>query len=526
MALRSIHYNDIKTQKAKGYQFLGGSPLDGVKTPTLYRSYLLPQNDISFYDGVDWDSGQWFGRPCPVTPRHGFVESRVIKGNDDANALLAEARREDPKAELLIAPKLSGLYSGIATNVGVTWGMGNDGVTGNGSSTVHIPTPSTPKGKWLKSFKTDYPSYAPPPLKGTAYIELVEGDGCVHAVQYRDGPEQPVTQDYIPRKTVVTEVLSPDTDLLRWERTLKRVKPTSGVVVQLSPGAALSSHAAVHAIALGIPVVNSYWVVVGDTLIPAPHRVKPLKKQDYKHISDAMGHWSYLNRTSPDTRRDNCQVNAGLLLTSIATIHAMGEWDNTPLLNSYRAIAIPTIVRFMAKAALGELRHWDDKGPGRNGDDMETTISFHSTLLSAAERTTVYEGVSKMPLDMVRKHLVTAVEDFNHKGWIGNSRDKRRPSEYAYGGPAWAAVASSAIDLIDALLAFRAKPNSHTWGFLTVAANNSIHTAHNGGFALNKWVNDRAFKRIGLAPAYGFMNQVAAKVALGLYKPSDKEEEI
>lgn len=529
--LYDVPLASIKTQKARGVRSLGMRGFSGVSSPDLHEIYLLPQNLpwLSKHPTLIYTSN-WFARPCPVTPRHGFVESRPVQTLEQAIAVFDEARLEDPEAELLLMKKYSGRYSGIATNVGVTWGFGNDGVTASKGNTYNIPTPSADKDSWNEMF-SGYISLED--ITGVGYIELVEHAGNVCAVQFRDGPQLPTTQDFIPRKTKVTEVLWEESDLLAWEKTLKAKRDKKGLVVQLKKGTALSSHAAVHAIALGIPAINSHHIEVGATLIPTLNRPKPLRKGDYFLLREKL-------QKNEIYKTGNGDVNQ--LLTSIATIHAMSAWDNTPHLLALRAYAIPTLIRYMASACYGEMRHWNDNGPGKNGDSYTTvftrgtkggTTRWESEELTLVDlsRDQVYRTAFDYSFPKLTSGFRTMIEDFNNKNWkprpktppLGLSErrmrqwwKKQRRKGYAYGGPKWGEVAASGLALINAYNRFILHPNAGNWSDIIIAANNAIHTAHNGGFALSKWLNDKDFHRIAVAPAYGLTNSIAASITLSL----------
>lgn len=540
-SLYQIPFNNIRTQKARGYKALGeiGSEA-GVKMPNLGGSYLLPYNYDHMTKTSDpdawrpypsFDTGKWFARPCPVTPRHGFVESKRIWSLKEACDLLHTAREEDPDAEVLVVPELSGEYSGIATNMGVTWGRGNDGVTGGTSGSALIPTPFTSPDAWSQLLNLDQH------VEGTAYIELVEGDGDMHAVQYRDGPPLPSTTDYIPRKTEVKEILWPMEDLLEWERYLKGKAKTKGVVVQFPKYIALSSHAAVHAIALGIPVINSHLVAVGDVLIPSLNRPKPLGKPVYREIANQIHQW----QTFRPSYSPGLDDSINLLLASIATIHTMAAWDDAPHLIMLRSLAVSSLAKYMAMASFGELRHWTKQGPGcswRGGSIMLTEFrDAFGMEPGGVDRDWIYKEAFRFDTETTMRHLTTAVDDFNHPRWRDadtgrtkcySCRGDRRPTQaprkgYAYGGPKWASVAKSALDFYVAIQSFLSDPRKSTWANVIIAANNAVHTSHNGGFALSKWIAEDAFAKIATAPAYGFMNLTACRVALGDISMKNKE---
>lgn len=201
-----------------------------------------------------------------------------------------------------------------------------------------------------------------------------------------------------------------------------------------------------------------------------------------------------------------------------------------------RAFAIPTLIRFLSVASYGELRHWNSNGPGRYSNDTPTTV-FHPSdddygSMRSLSREQVYHDVFTFPFDKIEVGLTTLVVDYTHPGWKSKrkhypppnltSREKRkwdkrnRIEGYAYGGPKWSEVAQSTLTLLNTYNLFVHSPTSTTWANLVIAANNAIHTAHNGGFALSKWVQDDDFHNIAIAPGWGFISPVAAQIAVGL----------
>src|SRR5207237_6510131 len=87
---------------------------------------------------------QLFARPCPVRPRHGFVDSRKVKAFDpDVINLLKESWAEDPDAELLLTPYIPAEFSGVWRPGLLVLGPGHDGAT-SGHSSIAVPLPWKP----------------------------------------------------------------------------------------------------------------------------------------------------------------------------------------------------------------------------------------------------------------------------------------------------------------------------------------------------------------------------------------------
>lgn len=510
----------IETQKAKGFNALIYSAVtEGLKTISAEpdnKTWLLPYNCLppKFPNKT-----RYFARPCPVTPRHGFVESREVKSPEEAIAVFAEARKEDPKAEVIVTPMLTGKFSGVATNAGVTWGFGNDGVTSGGKGvTFLLPTPFTSAEKWKEHASRKLNADVSRSIKQIPYIELVEHKNDVVAVQFRDGPQQPTTVDFIPQQVKVKEILYPGSDLLAWEKLLKEASKQEGVVIDMH-GMALSSHWAVHGIELGIPVVTSKRPKVGDVLEPSVLRLPVLKKKQLVEIKRLI--YAYVKAEYvPGADKENYKYFDArkAITTAIAAVHSMSHWDGAPHLLEMRAVAIVTLLRFLSAATMGEQRHWGVAGPGqsrRGSRKASTKVPKTKYDYDGDGRTRIYNYVLKgMSLKGMYKYFQSTYRDFSTFGWDGQTT--RNPENAGFGGPKWAGVSKSGIALTHAVERFLKNPTVLKWRDVTLAANTAVNSAHNNGKALNKWMNSDSMYRIGQAPALGFMNDFAARITLGL----------
>src|SRR5690606_33457426 len=130
--------------------------------------------------------------------------------------------------EMIVMPFLSGRYSAVSTNAGITFGWGNDGVTAGGKGEVfHIPARVAPE-QWLSnagSYELQRHNLESIGVTTNLYIEMVENNGKLQVVQYRDGPAQPFARDIAPEPGMVPlRYLDgrPWVDnLLGWERQVK-----------------------------------------------------------------------------------------------------------------------------------------------------------------------------------------------------------------------------------------------------------------------------------------------------------------
>lgn len=522
----------IKTQKAQGYERIGQSYHNGIGVQQQERGWLLPQSlnrlkETPAFDNAIAYTPKWFARPCPLTPRHGFVESRPVHTVDEAIKVFDEARAIDPDAELLLVPLLDGKYSGIATNAGVSFGRGHDAVTAGRPGVVHIPTPMTTVAKWLRSFKDITSSLK---MQGTGYVELVSDKKEMYAVQFRDGPSQPVTVNFIPKSVTVTKVLFPSdvkNNLLEWEELILKERDTPGVVVSLL-GGALSSHFAVHAIAVSMPVITDHMPEIGAKLkaekATAP---EPMTQKDLQKLAARMEKWFAYGVGKHEGYGDYSFFRS-ILGTAIATIHAQGSWDTAKHLMELRSMAFPTLVRFIAAACAGEMRHWYSSGPGYRNSDVEpiSDIGFSFSTRSNPQRWDVYRHVFKMhSIREMIELLGNMVKDFNDDGWAARTYTDEygaEQHEYSFGGPKWSEAARAGQHAAQALNKFLSYPTQEHWTKLRLATNVAIHTVHNGGHTLTKWCSDNDMTKVANSPGYGLMNYETAQIVLGDLGPGKK----
>ena len=129
-----------QTQKAQGIMALktcyGIFGLRGPGTPLM----VIPG---SLFDcRMEKIKFPVFARPCPFEPRHGFVDSHLVYDWLGVVRMLQMAADEGngKPVELVLTPPLSGSVPAVATNAGVTWGCGNDGVTaGRDNPPITLP---------------------------------------------------------------------------------------------------------------------------------------------------------------------------------------------------------------------------------------------------------------------------------------------------------------------------------------------------------------------------------------------------
>ncbi len=470
-----------------------------------------------------------FGRPCPVAPKHGFVESVALKTPIHALNLLALTLRGDPNGEMILMPQFTGEQSAVANNAGVVWGLGHDGVTGAGKGPTFFVPALADKESWQTCVKRSLEGY--PSEKALAkdechYIELVEHNGAMRAVQLRTGPvqEAQAEADYIPRKMEVKEVLKLSdcgNNLIRWDKMIRTAR--AGTVVMMPGGTTRFSHYAVHCLLNHVPMVFGRRVDVGETLTPSEASpLKPMNRYDYAYlaqliltqlleprvISDGSGNpgdTKAFSRSNPDKWR---------VTTAIGTCHAMAGWSNERHLLRLRAYGIVACFAYAAAASIGELRHFYRNGPGclnnalpaqaKHTTDMKEVLS--TTAYNAfihredISRGGAYKSMSVLPISAQIRLLTSVARDFRTPGW-GSS----------FGGHRWAETASQAAWLGRALLSFVEHPERRRWERLQSRFNATLHCCHTHGKTLTKWVPSPLLDLGSKAPGLCFLNSYTAQ---------------
>lgn len=508
----------LNSQKAVGVYALVTRRLRHLGGDT----YLLsPPRELYFWpDRPAAERYPLFARPCPITPRHGFVDSRIVHNEAEAEAVYAEARAADPQAEMILMPPLTARHSGIMTGNAVSYGAGNDAATG-GKEVVTVQTPGIPSDFLGWATKAHHGLSPLVQIKDHPYLEIVEHHGANVAVQLRDGPIPPTTRNYIPGGllTYSDQQLIQDggMDLLEWEKLTAQFKASGKRAIYWAPGSALSSHYAVHCILNEIPVITD--------------SERPWHGQRFSDESAALDwypdhlrmHGKFVN-----TARDANLFTKGLrqpgrwrfvkdlLMMAVATTHSQALWKSDH--SNLQAIAAVTLARFIAGAAIGEARHFREYGPEQPGDweddirdgrdDIQQVdwSAFKLRLSKIGPRNAVYGHVLSAPWDVLRKQVENSIKDFHHE-WENSS----------YGGHAWGNVAILAARLMASIDGFRLIPTKDNWTTVQQDMNAALHAAHNSGNVFNKWLNDDTdgeLDQIASLPVLGFASSWAAAAVL------------
>ncbi len=434
-----------RTQKALGYNKLvqalngGGS----LRIPVPY--YVIGEEaDIDIVSStIIHGTIEFFARPCPMRPRHGFVESRGIDKTDkeQIRAIFKEAQAADPQAELLLCPKISATLNAVITPTKVAIGSGNDGAT-VGKDTVEFPLLGVPFGdipKELISSSGVKDSDSP-------YFEAVNSStGNWYLTQLRAGPKlEGIEHDFIPEDMVVDTIIEASGDLQEWEKQVPTIKEGT-VVVHM--GGTLVSHYGVHCLINGIPIMTSRVPAIGERLIKEPKG--DLRSFDPQEVIKGIAIGIKLKL---DTSTAVRAINFMLVTThnAAAMSNGYGVW---------LGIAAITMMKLGMAAAHGEERHKNEKTKalGRAG---VYNISFKDFFGS-------------------RKTLKYVQESFLYGSWGGG-----------FGGKKWAACTDSIIKLDNSIKILLDNPTQDSVKDIIQDLNQAINQAHNNGWWMNKFTSD------------------------------------
>lgn len=337
----------METQKARGIL---------IGLDYLYEDWCLYNDDITTIDHTlitdikqinDIYVGNGvFARPCPTTPRHGFVDSRVVKSKEGLVKLFKEIKRHDPGGELLICKKINADFSAVMVGSGLlSVGRSNDGAT-SGKGSVSIPIAPFDIPNHTSSMADIKKDEVP-------YIEVVHKSKITYLTQLRAGPKLTTSSpDFIPEDVKVKKVVYPIDDLLQWEQKVKTFKP--GTVVY-GNGHTLASHAAIHCVINNIPFVCSYKPKVGQRLSKQDKKVK-LSRDLFK-----KGVRAGLNICKK--RVGHAEETDKLFLYSVSVLHNWAQIKNSENAAWILGSASAILAKISASLVVGEFRHY----PAPNG---------------------------------------------------------------------------------------------------------------------------------------------------------------
>lgn len=425
-----------------------------------------------------------FARPCPLTPRHGFVDSRVVKSWEELKGVIEETRLADPKGEVMLMSPIKAKFNGVWVPNLLTIGEGNDGATA-GKSTITFPlagmidpllTPSI-----LKAAKIGEDQ--------DPYIEtVIDVDWTNYITQLRAGPKlEGCARDYIPLETKVEKIIKvdPKMDLLAWEKLIQDLGGEPEGVVVYHPGGSPADHFSVHARCFHIPVLTTREPIVGETLTPiSTPTLDPMGVLRGIVIGDQL---KLVQGTQPNTISTNDAVN--FLLHTLHHSAAMGGENSW-----YVGVGVALMLRLGTTACKGEARH----------------IRAHH-----GARETMYARILPKSICRQRVSLPGIVNILRYGTFSGS-----------VGGPKWAQCGRATADLFDAVGLLAKDPSPASVDNLMRVFNVVVNQAHNGGWWLNKFISSEAFDNIQKGSLTWTTRLIPALWELNKFKPTVSDETV
>jgi hypothetical protein len=431
---------------------------------------LITQKQLGLFQARDFSRMvNKFVRPCPMVPRHGFVDSRPVNTVEEAEKLFEETLKAEDRAEFIVMPFIKAEYSGIWTTGKLVIGKGNDGATAGHSSRC-IPALGMPGDSWGWS-----QALSAARITETPYVELLwakkyEYDTSLinYFVQLRNGPALPNTVDYIPEEVEVKNIVLAEGDLLEWETKAKEF-PRGTCIYH--PEGSLASHYAVHAVLAKLPVLISRKPVIGETLRP--------NTEVYEPKLDDIRKGFVLGATHDTTFQDAAYA-------MVTGCHSTSVWLGRQ--DVLLGFAMGCAYRLTVTAALGEFRH----EPGRKRKPA---------------RNIVYKGVwNKVLNSSTRTRYLKALASFaNNPEWPGS-----------FGGKKWYTFGAFASAMFNELLdgnIVKALEN----------LNKCVNAVHNNGWAFDKFISQDVMNITAKNPSITLLGIAPMLYDVILKAESDKE---
>lgn len=388
-----------------------------------------------------------FFRPCPKSPRHGFVDSRVCVNWNEVEAIYNETIAADPESEIIVMYELEAQASAVATSGVIAVGPGNDGATAGKNSIVYN----------IKSAEIH------PTLRNNAklvkgqegYVEAVFDGKWSYLVQLRGGPAVGASATRVCAKTVesIRQVVTAEGDGLEWESKMLSLGKSHEAVstVVWHPGGSMLSHYAVHALLNGLAIsFEDAPPKIGDTF--EGEKVD----MEWDRESFARGVVMALLDSKAGRLSDKKDLREALVFaaTGVHSATSLIKGDSAELLGG----ACATLMLLSAAACCGESRHNTEvRNMSGIGSDR------HKVFVRALSD---YMGA--------RSLLRLSLESFAADTW-GSS----------YGGKAWAICAAMCIDLERVL--FDIVKGEGSVAEAVQLSHRLLNAVHNGGKLLNKF---------------------------------------
>jgi hypothetical protein len=441
-----------QTQKANGLHKLQKADLrtgnfcilknaDLQRIIQFYSSYGFID---SFYTSIHFPK---FFRPCPLRPRHGFVNSRVCNNREELIELIQETLAHDEEAEMIVMPLIDADLSAVITKSGMTVGSGSDGATSGSNQTLQWSLHSDLN--WLSEHVG---------ITNDLFLETLLSDRILYYVQARDGvlPDALRSDAWIPADLTVTcliDVATYDDAGPAYESAIQNAPPGS---VLIHRGGTMLSHWAQHAIVKKIPIIfDDRDIKIGDQL------VANVALTDYVDHRDALMQGIQYGMTCNlfDNTYDVMQI-------VLLTLHNAMTLRHTAHGSTMIGFAASALLRYSYAAILGEIRHLKKRHKQERHEIFSDTLRSFDDFLDC------------------RKKITDSRNKFFTRKW-----------SCGYGGQSWGNCSQAAKQLEHALLqVVREKSyNQQAINDLILKSHTVINCAHNNGPFLDKFTSSNFF---------------------------------
>lgn len=432
-----------------------GSVMNGYRTQSDILVYPTIHNDsdaIALFAKAKATNTHVFARPCPLTPVHGYFDSRRISDFWELKKLCLEIWRNKPSEECLeivLMREINAIYSGIITPKAITIGESNDGATG-GKKAIVIRTQNDLVDRVIGyNLREAYTKQ-----NESTFVEIVAEEnpydtnksvGLPTVVQVRSGNESnSASNDFIPYDVEVERVheVTDSTDLVAWQKLVKTFEKGDVIFA-----ASLACHGAVHGVLNNIPVMTSHSPVIGEKLEAGT--IPPL---DVKKVHAKLVHL-FMKREVFE--RTSVEIGWKLLHLLGSNFQAGGE--------EIVAYALHYLLLGGMSACLGEYRY--AKGKKVKG------------IAKGFGRDAIYKNAFD---DKKRASIII------YRAYAA-FLDENRWDSGAFGGANWANCSKAAIALMRQLGRFMLKPDLAGLKRASELANDLAHQQHNGGILFSKF---------------------------------------
>jgi len=483
-----------------------------------------------------------FLRTCPLTPRHGVLESRAVNEHnilDVWERLVGVMKKEDPEGCFLMQEMLNAYSSAVLhPNQYATFGLGHDGVTNESGLQLKFLMSDTEdylakhkiatKLGYKDGFEMEFVGteghdlHSQNPAPGSAYAYLTQirqappPSPISSPFQYMSGATLVTadTEGSIPQGSVnVKKVWKPEglVEVAWLEANITKGNVPKGFVIAHANGS-MSSHIAAHARAHGIPYIVSDSVSVGDDWVEgsagwvACEDGLPIEPSPYNAYSDEYAAAFMLGLQL--SRRAYMRQHGWFA-------HFFHQWLGKNANGKESAMLAGVFVGWVVKATLSvclaEMRHSERICDEASVDIVPTLHALVSP--NVAVKPEWFAGPSPQDIEWTKVEM--DMRDRNH--WYAKMEyldltyvEMREALKWCakmfkdgwkggYGGEKWMTCASSAADIADAIIQFvnHKKDNGvfdiETLMRITSMANEAENWQHNNAGLFTKFLSMEAF---------------------------------